>query len=297
MSYLTVAKARSLIQVDRNREALEMLQADPDSAEDPEAHVVIALAHLGLEQPKEALASGQTAIGMDPDLAMASYVIAESYNEMDRNRDYLKWARQAAALDPSDPWMRRSLANALVVNQRLAEAREQAQEGLRLAPGREFTWSMLARVELANENWDDAEKAARAALGIDPESIEAQSLLSLAEFSRGGKGREVALERMIGTLRDNPSSEAAQRVLTLIAVGNTHRISGWVMVLLVVLTQGLAIPVIMLAVLFTSVKRFYSLSPELRQIVMRDPDIRKQLRAIVIVVVIVCVIVAAAVVG
>src|SRR5262249_37876358 len=86
-----------------------------------------------------------------------------------------KQFREALALDPNQPGAHAGLARVMEANQDKAGARKEAQTSLRLSPSAE-AYLVLARLDLADNNFAAAAQNVDRALALDPANAAAVAL-------------------------------------------------------------------------------------------------------------------------
>ena len=105
----------------------------------------------------------------------------------------------------------------------------------------------------------------------------------MANYSGGGEeGRAKAIDHLSANLRENPSDEAMRRLLMEVAVGDIQSwrggMSAAAIFVLGIVTRGLIIPVILFIAVGEGIRRWRSLSPEMRDFVRQDPHLRRRVR-------------------
>ncbi len=173
-----VARAQLLLAqsrpADAERELLLALSAQPD---DTTALALLSLSRSDQNKGPEALAAAETAIGLAPDNAYLHYVHAAALHRLDRT----------------------------------ADARRAIEEALRLNPGEEDYFSLLASIELAARDWPAALTAAEQALALNPEHVNAANLRAVALVRLNRKEEAAAtVEFALHREPDNAFSHANQ---------------------------------------------------------------------------------------
>ncbi|MCU1645175.1 MAG: hypothetical protein JWN03_5450 [Nocardia sp.] len=193
-------RARILVDLNRFEAAREelarVLTATPDDAE---ALTLLAVASLGLLDRREAVAHSTAALRANPEsqwawrvLALSTAGLAESVRETDR----LQWrtlreqardaARRATQLGPHEPQNYRVLAIVLESADRDAAVRALAR-AIELAPENAALHVLHAGIlrRTPGDTTKQSEAAAREALRIDPENIDALEELALNDMIAG----------------------------------------------------------------------------------------------------------------
>ncbi|WP_327143238.1 tetratricopeptide repeat protein [Nocardia sp. NBC_01327] len=193
-------RARILIDLNRFEAAREelarALAATPDDAD---ALTLLAVASLGLRDRREAVAQSTAALRADPEsqwalrvLALSSFGLAESLRATDR----VQWrtlreqardaARQATQLGPHEPQNHRVLAIVLESGDRDAAVRALTR-AIELAPENAALHVLHAGIlrRTPGDTTKQSEAAAREALRIDPENIDALEELALNDMISG----------------------------------------------------------------------------------------------------------------
>ncbi|WP_073490124.1 tetratricopeptide repeat protein [Streptoalloteichus hindustanus] len=189
-------RAAELNRTGQHAEALRLLRpvvrSHPDHAV-AWCHFAAALLDDGQHEP--ALNAARRAAVVDPTLEWAHRLASLALTEMDRPAEAVLAAREAARLKPGEWRCQVALAEALVADGRAGstEAVEAARHAVRLAPHEARPREVLGDVALAGRRLDDAERAYRDALRIDPGSEHAELNLTLVRRLRsGGNGHAPA---------------------------------------------------------------------------------------------------------
>lgn len=139
----------------------------PDSGP---AHALLSLC-LGRQHKKEeAIAAGETAVGLAPDLAFTHYALADALFRADRNEDAARAVDAAIELDPSDADLF-ALRAAIWFDQRdWVAALAAADQGLSLDPEHDGCTNLRAMALVQLGRKAEAGTAIAGALERDPES-------------------------------------------------------------------------------------------------------------------------------
>lgn len=152
------------------KEALETIgRAIALEPNEPEHHVLRAFILCALDRPKEALEATQMALAFDPNDSLAFTAEAQAHLQMENWPLAEQSARQALALDADNSGAANQLAQALRLQNKLAENAEHLAGMLARDPEDAFThanagWAALQRGQLR-----DAEVHFREALRLDPD--------------------------------------------------------------------------------------------------------------------------------
>jgi tetratricopeptide (TPR) repeat protein len=178
--------------------------------------VVAARAEMGLQRLPQARAAVDTAIGLDPSLAVAHRVralvlISQSRKARDRSPIAVDAAREAVRLAPDAPVGYWILADALLVAGKIAEAVPVMDYAVELAPDESEAWRFRSRVARIARDHLVAEADCREALRLDPENAAAVNELGVVMKARGRSS--MSLQQFSGALALDPTSLSARRNL------------------------------------------------------------------------------------
>lgn len=186
---LQLERARTLIELDRRHEAIEvlngMLATDPENVA---GWCNLGSAYLGTNQPQQADAAARRALSMDPESAWANRILSMALYLYGPPAEAVKAARRAIELEPHEALSHASLAMSLAETKTedgLAEAEDAAQRAVALAPGLVTSYNTLGRVQLARRKRQEAGETLKRALEIDPENVEARNLLATSQMDQG----------------------------------------------------------------------------------------------------------------
>ena len=163
--------------------ARQWTQAQPTSAF---AHAALAAALTETKQYAEAANSVETALKLDPYLAVGWSRKAVILHAQGKLQEAEAALQRAAALIPGDAHPHDIRTKWLIHDKRYAEAREEARQALRLATGTPHRWSTLGMIEDALGHHEAAAQAYRVALRQNQHDADTQHRLaqSLAKLGR-----------------------------------------------------------------------------------------------------------------
>ncbi len=174
-------------------------------------HLARARLLLAQSRPADAEHEAGAALVEQPDDLEALALLALSRSEQRKNDTALDAARQAVGLAPDHANLH--YVHALVLHRadRDDEARQAVAEALRLNPGDEDHFSLLASIELARRDWPGALAAAEQALALNPEHVGAANLRAMALVRLGRKEEaEATIDYALHRAPDNAFSHANQ---------------------------------------------------------------------------------------
>ena len=205
------ARSRAHLRLNQNRpdlaadELRRALAADPD---DGEAHALLALCHVDLGRPADALREARAAVRSEPDLALAHLAHAHALREanaLDAADDALT---KAIALDPYEPSAFALRASLDVARERWAAALESADEGLALDPEHAGCLNARAIALRRLRRPGEAAETIEGALARDPENAYTHANAGWARLE--ASDADGALEHFREALRLDPTLETAQ---------------------------------------------------------------------------------------
>ena len=160
------------------------------------AHLMIGQFHLFNGDHDEALIAAERALEERPSCPGAFALHANILNYAGRPAEAVGPAKQAIRLTPRFPaWFPAVLAGAYYLSGRFEEAIDAATESVALAPGNLDVRLILGAALVAAEQQDEAVKAAKDALTIDPN-------FKIARYSKGQPYKDAAvLEQVTADLR------------------------------------------------------------------------------------------------
>ena len=280
-----LSRGNTLLDLGRVREAIEQysqgLQRSPG---DPLLLGSIGRAHLALNNTKVALQWAEKAIAAAPDEEYGHRMRSIVLQRMGKHKKALESAQMALSMAPEAPMVLYQLFRAAQASGKKKIVEETVERMLEISPGLVITQN-AAGLSLLETNARLAEKHFRAALEIDPESVDAMNNLGVALQKQGR--REQAAELFFAAAKTDPMHKLAKTNLAsaitpklgfgiivfvlLGQIGNLHDkgTPDWVVTILALLVIVIAIAVFW---------RWFSgrtgnYSPELAQYVRRE---RKQ---------------------
>jgi tetratricopeptide (TPR) repeat protein len=167
-----------------------------------------------------AIENYKAALKADPSSALLTEELSDLYSQSGRMRDGQTDAEQAIKQNPSDLAAHRVLARLYVrqidaqrgrVNETmLRQATQEYQKITELAPKDADAWVWLGRLQSASQKMDEAERAFRKALEIDPENEDGLTGLATVLGIKGdGTGAADLLKR---AAEKNPSADSLTRL-------------------------------------------------------------------------------------
>lgn len=226
MTESVVDRARLLVGLGRCREAVELLWGSGgDVAQSASAKCVLAQAHLGLDEPAEALEACDAALDEVPDHIDALRFRASALSRLGRCDEALESATAAVSRYPSSALARMTLAACQLDAGQMAEARQSAADAVAIAPADANTHALAGRVALAAGDLDDAEVELRRALSIDPHRGDVLNNLGIVGLRRGDYA--VAEERFVGAVQLTGSEIMAENVVRAQRAHRFQRARWW----------------------------------------------------------------------
>jgi len=160
------------------------------------------------------VASARQALTAEPEDALAQALLALGLAHLEQSREAVEAGRRAVALAPELSFAHYALGWALLEHAEMKAAERCAREALRLDPD-SHGYALLAQVHVRQKRWAEAIEAAEEGLQIDPEHAGCANLRAL---SLGALGRsDEAAAAMSNVLAVDPDD----------AFGLTNR--GWLM--------------------------------------------------------------------
>lgn len=160
-----------LSQEGKRTQALESIgEAIRLRADESYYHSVKSLILADLRQGKEALSAAETAIGFDPEDALALAVKANAYCNMERWAETEEWSRRALSADSDHSLAANLLTHALRMQGRTAENQQAIEQQLAADPENSFAHVNAGWSALQNGDHRGAESHFREALRLDPEA-------------------------------------------------------------------------------------------------------------------------------
>jgi len=142
------------------------------------------------------------------------FELGEAYRKTGKNTDAIRWYEEALRRRPGDSAAAKQLVAALFATGQTTSATRLLER----RPADPITLTNLGNAYLQQSRLDQAERALRQALQLDPESPEAQNLLGLARLERGDtKSAEACFHEAIRIL---PELAAAHNNLANLLAGD-----------------------------------------------------------------------------
>ena len=207
-------RAEVLIDAGRSRDALPLIRqaraADPQSAR---ACCFHAMAHINLEEWREAREPAEAAVRLEPDGEWGQRLRAIALLNLGENKAALQAAEAALRVSPE---LREALHITLRCQWALGkkrEARETAGRLQRIAPEWSATHDFYGKMALDERKWKEAEPYYRRALELNPHSWTAMHNLGLS--LRGQGRRKEAIECFHLAAKIDPQRQLIQTNLKL----------------------------------------------------------------------------------
>jgi len=155
---------------EQRKEALETIdRAIAIEPVEAEHHVLRAFILCALDRPKESLESTRMALTIEPNDSLAHTAEAQAYLQMENWPLAERSAREALALDADNTGAANQLAQALRLQNKLAENAEHLAGMLARDPEDAFTHANAGWTELQRGRHQEAEAHFREALRLDPD--------------------------------------------------------------------------------------------------------------------------------
>lgn len=168
-----------------------------DDPHDPVAYSMRAYTLLHLHRSQDALEDARRAkelAGDDPTILSLFAQAAEAENR-------LAWAQEAweKAIEQSggSPQILREYARFMVQHRGPRLALEAAQRAQRSDPSNSVGWSILAAAQFRMHQYQEAENSLRQALVLDPNNVQAQSLMAKLLLLKGKQDQALALSQLL----------------------------------------------------------------------------------------------------
>ena len=169
--------------------ACQALSLEPAN---PNAHALAVRALMRLGRHDEAIYGASQVVSLAPQWAYGHRLLSVALRTSPSNNSRLRWkqavdaAREAVRLAPADVASYLALADACATGGYIQDADRAVRAALQLDPRPAGTWATASFVALKARNWRAAETAARRALAIDPGNYAATNNLGAALRQRGG---------------------------------------------------------------------------------------------------------------
>ncbi|MGQ9504620.1 MAG: tetratricopeptide repeat protein [Thermogutta sp.] len=194
-------KLRTVLVALDHREYLRALSlADQwvtDDPHDPLAYSMRAYTLLNLQRSRDALEDARRA----KELAGDDLTILSLFAQAAEAENRLGWAQEAweeaIARSGGSPQILREYARFMVQHRGPRLALEAAQRAQRSDPSNSMGWSILAAAQLRMHQYEDAENSLRQALALDPNNVQAQSLMAKLLLLKGKQDQALALSQLL----------------------------------------------------------------------------------------------------
>ncbi len=194
--------------------ALEAIRLDDKNAW---AWTLLASVERQAGDFEAAARAAERSVALEPTSAWPHLALAESLQAMGRTSEALPILERAASLEmlDRDPGARSVLARNLLACGRPERAREEALAATGQAPRSEASWTVLAQVESALEQWEPAVRAWREAASLEPDNSSLLVQLGRA-LVKSGRGEE-ALDTLLAarTLAEGDASRLREVAIVL----------------------------------------------------------------------------------
>ena len=152
----------------------------------------------------------------DPESAEAHHLLALCLLSLDQLQQATVHAQQAIALEPTEAYTYVTMATVMLLRNRLPEAKAAAERAVALDPGYVQAFSLLARIHYNLQHWQEALHAANQGLALDPDSPQCLNLRAMAEIKLGRTGdAATTLQDALKRSPDNAWAHANQGWLCL----------------------------------------------------------------------------------
>lgn len=217
------AQARGIALLDRNRPDLalpELRQAIAWDPEDAYSYSLLASALLQIgEDDEAALGAATTAVGLEPEQPWAHRLRAIALGRLGRTREAREAAEEGVRLWPEAPEGLIVLSAALQDDGDETGALAAAHHAVRVAPASAGAAEQLGTILFRHERWREAEIALERSLALDPESASAHNNLAVARLRQGRRGE--ALEGLERAARTDPSLRVVHKNLERVGTRST----------------------------------------------------------------------------
>ncbi len=168
-----------------------------ESPSDPIAYSMRAYTLLNLQRSRDALEDARRARELSPDDVTILSLFAQAAEAEHR----LGWAQEAwekaVAQSGGAPHILREYARFMVQYRGPRLALEAAQRAHQADPKNSVGWSLLAAAQLRMHQYQEAEFSLRQALALDPNNVQAQSLMAKLLLLKGKQDQALALSQLL----------------------------------------------------------------------------------------------------
>lgn len=208
-----LAKADHLLDLGRYAEGQRILAGLlAEHPDDAQVLLLLARAHLGLEQPELALSAARAAISAEPEAPSGWLLAGLALQVLDRGDEAVRHGQEGVRLAPED--YRSHLVLARIASKGPATrplARAAALAAAQRAPEEPETHYVLGSIALTQGDRPTAERAFRQTLALQPDHALASNDLGVVLASRGRRLR--AGERFVDSVANDPREAIGQRNL------------------------------------------------------------------------------------
>jgi len=178
-------RASALLAIGRSAEAVKLLRTAGDELTmDPRAWVVLARAHLALDEPDEALAAADHALALSPMDVDGLRFRASALSDLGLHRNAIETAEMAIAAAPRFPGGFMTLAQCQLDAGDMKAALVSSLSAVDLAPSWAPSHALAGRIALAVGDLDRAEEHLQICLRLDPEDASALNNLAVVNMRR-----------------------------------------------------------------------------------------------------------------
>jgi Tfp pilus assembly protein PilF len=204
----------ALVRQDRLTDALRVLEPRlPDYERDAAVHLLMAQILSLLERPSEAANYYATALQLAPEDELIREEAVTGLLEAGRTFQAMQALRpllESPETCPSTPVLHK-LATSLMMKGQVAEAAALLEPALEARPDDALLWRTLGQAHLRAEKMAEAGSALRRSLRLEPSSIETRLLLAYQALAVGETGEAIQLAQSV--VDDRPEDAEAQALL------------------------------------------------------------------------------------
>jgi Tfp pilus assembly protein PilF len=181
-------RAKKLCEINRFREAIPLLtKTISEKPRDYKALCYLSICFSELKEPEKALLYAEKAIAAAPENEWAYRLKGEILRHQGKRKAALDAAEKAFHLAPESADTLANLIYSLLSDNKLYEAREAAAELLRKAPDSAESHYLIGLIEKAFDNYPEAERWFRQALGLSPNNAEIRNLLAFVILKQANR--------------------------------------------------------------------------------------------------------------
>ena len=220
---MSISQARQLIELKRWPEAQAALTpalADPNA--DAQPWCLLALCHLGQNDPRAARRAAHRAIAAEPDDEWAHRLLAFTLLRGRRSRAARRAADRALAIAPEKAETLAMMVQVQLSRYRVRAAQRLATRNLVANPFSSLARQSAAGVALRRRRWAEAERQARAGLALTPH--DPHLMMQLGTALQGQGQRPEAAEVYASAVRTDPTDGRGR--LALGRLGGSGQLAG-----------------------------------------------------------------------